>query len=63
MVDGLKPIDASGQGWNQKRVETRLLVPGQLLRASIPNFIILDTESGEAFWHAASQTWIPEDGF
>ena len=39
-----------------------LLVPGQLLRASIPNYIKLDSESGELSWHAASETWIPEDG-
>jgi Icc-related predicted phosphoesterase len=37
----------SGQSWNQRLGETRLLVPGQLLRAPFPNYINLDTESGE----------------
>jgi predicted MPP superfamily phosphohydrolase len=53
---------ASGQGWNQKLGESRLLVPGQLLRAPFPNHIKLNTESGELSWHTASDTWIPEDG-
>ncbi len=54
---------ASGQGWNQKLSEVTLLVPGQLLKASFfPNHIKLDTESGELSWHAASETWIPEEG-
>jgi hypothetical protein len=53
---------ASGQSWNQKMAESRLLVPGQLLSAPIPNYIKLDSESGELSWHAASETWIPEDG-
>jgi hypothetical protein len=52
----------SGQGWNQKLGESRLLVPGQLLRAPIPNNIKQDSESGELSWHTASETWIPEDG-
>jgi hypothetical protein len=52
----------SGQCWNQKLGESRLLVPGQLLGAPIPNYIKLDTESGELSWHIASDTWIPEDG-
>ena len=42
--------------------DSRLLVPGQLLSAPIPNYITLDSESGELFWHTASDTWIPEDG-
>ncbi len=53
----------SGQGWNQKIGETRLLVPGHLLRAPFPNFIKLDTASGESSWHTASETWIPEGRF
>jgi predicted MPP superfamily phosphohydrolase len=53
---------ASGQSWNQKMADSRLLVPGQLLRAPIPNYIKLDTESGQLSWHTASDTWIPEDG-
>jgi hypothetical protein len=51
------------QSWKQKLGESRLLVPGQLLRVPIPNYIKLDTESGELFWHTVSETWIPEDGF
>ena len=30
--------------------------------APFPNYIKLDTESGELSWHTASDTWIPEDG-
>jgi hypothetical protein len=52
----------TGQSWNQKLAESRLLVPGQLLCAPVPNYIGLDTESGELSWHTASETWIPEDG-
>ena len=39
---------------------TTLLVPGQLLSASHPSTITLDTETGEALWHTASREWIPE---
>jgi Calcineurin-like phosphoesterase len=53
---------ASGQSWNQKLGASRLLVPGQLLRAPFPNYIKLETDSGELSWHTASDTWIPEDG-
>src|ERR1700747_3023986 len=42
---------------------SRLLVPGQLLRAPIPNYIKLHTESGELSWHTPNRTWIPEDRF
>jgi hypothetical protein len=52
----------TGQCWNQKMAESRLLVPGQLLSAPVPNYIKLDSESGELFWHTACDTWIPEDG-
>ena len=52
----------AGRSWNQKLGESRLLVPGQLLSAPFPNYIKLDTESGELFWHTVSETWIPEDG-
>jgi hypothetical protein len=52
----------SGQSWNQKLADSRLLVPGQLLGAPIPNHIKLNTESGELSWHTASEMWIPEDG-
>jgi hypothetical protein len=53
----------SGQNCCQKLGESRLLVPGQLLRAPFPNYIDLDTESGESSWHTTSETWVPEDGF
>jgi len=52
----------SGQSWNQKLGQVSLLVPGQLLEAPIPNYITLDSESGDPSWHTASETWIPEDG-
>jgi hypothetical protein len=42
--------------------EVTLLVPGQLLRASLPNYIKLDTETGELSWHTTGDTWTPEDG-
>jgi Icc-related predicted phosphoesterase len=51
-----------GQSWSQILGETRLLVPGQLLRAPFPIYVKLDTESGELSWHTSSETWIPEDG-
>ena len=38
-----------------------VLVPGQLLSASFPNLIVLNSESGEAGWETTSQEWIPED--
>jgi hypothetical protein len=37
----------TGQCWNQKLGGSRLLVPGQLLRAPFPNCLELNTESGE----------------
>jgi hypothetical protein len=52
----------SGQSWNQRLGETRLLVPGQLLRAPFPNYISLDTESGENSWHTTSEASIQADG-
>jgi hypothetical protein len=51
-----------GQSWNQKLGKVSLLVPGQLLSAPIPNYIKLDTESGELSWHTTSETWTPEEG-
>jgi hypothetical protein len=42
--------------------EPDVLVTGQLLNAPFPNFIKLETQSGELSWHSASDTWIPEDG-
>jgi hypothetical protein len=51
-----------GQSWNQKLGKVSVLVPGQLLSAPFPNYIKLDTESGELSWHAASETWILENG-
>jgi predicted MPP superfamily phosphohydrolase len=52
----------SGQSWNQKLGESRLLVAGQLLGAPFPNHIKLNTGSGELSWQTTSETWIPEDG-
>jgi hypothetical protein len=52
----------TGQSWNQKMGESRVLVPGRLLEAPFPNHIKLDTASGEFSWHTASEKWIPEDG-
>jgi hypothetical protein len=52
----------SGQSWNQAVNGVRVLIPGQLLRASVPNYILLNPEQGEASWHTSSETWIPEDG-
>ena len=51
-----------GQSWNQAVNGVRVLVPGQLLRASVPNYILLNPEQGEASWHTSSERWIPEDG-
>jgi hypothetical protein len=53
---------ATGRSWNHKLSELRLLVPGQLLSAPVPNYIKLDSESGELSWHTTSETWMPEDG-
>jgi hypothetical protein len=52
----------SDQSWNQKLGKVSVLMPGQLVSAPFPNYIKLDTESGELSWHTASDTWIPEDG-
>jgi Icc-related predicted phosphoesterase len=52
----------SGQSWNQRLGEARLLVPGQLLRAPFPNYVNLDTESGENSWHTTSEAWIQANG-
>jgi hypothetical protein len=54
--------NTTGQSWHQKLGDSRLLVPGQLLSAPLPNHIKLNTETGELSWHTASDTWIPEDG-
>jgi Icc-related predicted phosphoesterase len=50
----------NGNGAVQKIGQSTLLVPGQLLSASHPSTIALDTKTGEALWHAASREWIPE---
>jgi hypothetical protein len=42
---------------------TKLFVPGQLIRAEVPNYVILDPESGAAARQTESATWISEDGF
>ena len=41
----------SGQSWRQKVGEVCVLVPGQLLSAPYPNYINLNTLSGESSWH------------
>ena len=51
----------SGQSWNQKTGEVCVMVPGQLMSASFPNHIKLDTESGESSWQTIRQIWTPED--
>jgi hypothetical protein len=37
-------------------------MPGQMLSAPFPNYITLDSESGELSWHTNSETWILEEG-
>jgi hypothetical protein len=49
-----RPAKAGTKNWAS--------VPGQLLSAPIPNYIKLNSESGELSWHTTSDTWIPEDG-
>jgi hypothetical protein len=39
-----------------------VLVPGQLLSAPYPNYINLNTLSGESSWHTDRETGMPEDG-
>jgi hypothetical protein len=51
----------SGHRWKLGFEETALFVPGQLLKADYPNYIVLDTDSGNAEWHTSSQMWIPEN--
>ena len=50
-----------GSSWTQSVNGVNVLVPGQLLSASFPNLIVLNSESGEAGWETSSQEWIPED--
>jgi hypothetical protein len=51
----------SGHSWKLGFEETALFVPGQLLNAGHPNYIVLDTDSGDAEWHTLSQIWISEN--
>ncbi|MBV8225887.1 MAG: hypothetical protein JO232_11960 [Verrucomicrobia bacterium] len=51
-----------GSSWAQIVNGVNVLVPGQLLSASFPNQIVLNTPSREASWETASQEWISEDG-
>jgi predicted phosphodiesterase len=53
----------AGNSWAHKVGGVNVLVPGQLLRAPVPNHIVLDTDSGQASWETSSHVWIPEDGF
>jgi predicted phosphodiesterase len=50
-----------GNSWAQTINGVQVLVPGQLVDAAFPNYIILNTESGDLSWHTSSQEWIPED--
>jgi hypothetical protein len=50
------------QSRNQNLGEVRVLVPGQLLRAQFPNYIVLETDSGKITWHTDREAWLPEDG-
>jgi hypothetical protein len=51
----------SGQSWRQNVGEVCLLVPGQILSQPYPNYISLDTMSGESSWHTDHQTGVSED--
>jgi calcineurin-like phosphoesterase family protein len=51
-----------GNGWKRRYGDTTVFITGQLLRASFPNHIVFDPESGESSWHTESEIWIPEDG-
>jgi Icc-related predicted phosphoesterase len=52
-----------GRSWTHVIKGVHLLVPGQLLAAPFPNHIVLDTNSGQAWWETSSKEWIPEDLF
>jgi Icc-related predicted phosphoesterase len=49
------------RSWMRVIKGVHLLVPGQLLAASFPNHIVLDTHSGQAHLETLSQEWIPEE--
>jgi hypothetical protein len=50
-----------GQSWRQNVGEACLLVPGQLLPAPYPNYINLNTITGESSWHTDRETGMSED--
>jgi Icc-related predicted phosphoesterase len=50
-----------GQSWKENVGGVCVLVPGQLLGAPYPNYIKLDTLSGESSWHTDRETGMPED--
>jgi Icc-related predicted phosphoesterase len=50
-----------GSSWAEVIEGVQVLVPGQLVDAAFPNYIVLNTESGDLSWHTSSQEWIPED--
>jgi hypothetical protein len=52
----------TGQGWNQKLGESRLLVQGQLMSAPFPSHIKLDTGSGELSWTLPARLGYPRTG-
>jgi predicted phosphodiesterase len=51
------------RSWTHVIKGVHLLVPGQLLAAPFPNYIVLDTNSGQVRWETSSKEWIPEDLF
>jgi DNA repair exonuclease SbcCD nuclease subunit len=51
----------SGQSWRQNICGLCVLVPGQLPSAPYPNYIKLDTLSGESSWHTDRETGMSED--
>ena len=51
----------SGQSWRQNVGEVCLLVPGHLFPAPYPNYIKLDTITGESSWHTDRETGVSED--
>jgi Calcineurin-like phosphoesterase len=50
-----------GQSWRQNVNEVCLLVPGQLLPAPYPNYIHLNTLTGESSWHTDRETGMTAD--
>jgi predicted phosphohydrolase len=49
-----------GNSWVREIGGVKLIAPGQLLGAPIPNHVILELPSGQASWVTSSETWIAE---